>query len=165
MFLALVCFQAKETGMSLCAYSEINLHITWHVKENSPVLTDMIEVQTHDFLRGRVFDTPGAVFHEVGGTDDHVHLVASIQPDTLISEWIGKLKGSCSHFINGKIANRKVLQWQVGYGVVVFGTDHLPWVVNYVREQRKRHAEGRTFARLERTEPEDEAEEPSPQDE
>jgi len=141
--------------VSLRAYAEINLHLTWHVKNDQPVLTDMIEAQTHRFLRGRVFDTRGAIFHEVGGTDDHVHLVVSIQPDVLISDFVGKLKGSCSHFINSEIANRKVLAWQNGYGVVVFGTDHLPWVTEYVRSQRKRHKEGGTFDRLERTEPEE----------
>ena len=34
-----------------------------------------------------------------------------------------------------------------------FGTAHLPWVLAYVRNQRKRHAEGKTVERLERTEP------------
>ena len=141
--------------MSLRAYSEINLHITWHVKDNNPVLTDMIEAQTQRFIRGRAMSTPEVIFHEVGGTDDHVHLVASLPPNLLASEWIGKLKGASSHFINHEIANRQVLQWQAGYGVVVFGTRHLPWVVNYVRNQRRHHADGTTVDRLERTEPED----------
>ncbi|MBL7134408.1 MAG: IS200/IS605 family transposase [Phycisphaerae bacterium] len=139
--------------MSLRAYSEINLHITWHVKDNNPVLTDMIEAQAQRFLRGRVMSTPEAVFHEVGGTDDHVHLVVSLPPNELISEWIGKLKGASSCFINHEIATRQVLQWQAGYGVVVFGTKDLPWVVGYVRNQRRHHAEGRVVDRLERTEP------------
>jgi len=141
--------------MSLRAYSEINLHITWHVKDNSPILTDTIEAQTHRLLRGRVMSTPGALFHEVGGTDDHIHIVASLPPDELISGWIGKLKGASSHFINNEIANRKLLHWQVGYGVVVFGTAHIPWVVNYVRNQRKHHKDGTTIDRLERTEPDE----------
>jgi len=140
--------------MSIRAYSEINLHLVWHVKNNEPVLADMIEAQTHRFLRGRVFDTRGAIFHEVGGTDDHIHLVVSTQPDVLISDFVGKLKGGCSHFINNEIANRKVLGWQDGYGVVTFGTEHLLWVIRYVRNQRKHHEEGSTFERLERVDPE-----------
>jgi len=153
--------------MSIRAYAEINLHLVWRVKNSEPVLTDMIEAQVQRFLRGRVFDTRGTIFHEVGGTDDHVHLVISIQPDILISDFVGKLKGSCSHFINNEIANRKVLHWQNGYGVVVFGTEHLPWVVQYARDQRSRHEDGKTFDRLERTEPEDteEAEGPEPEEE
>jgi len=139
--------------MSLRAYSEINLHITWHVKNDNPILQDEIEIQAHRFIRGKVIATPGVYFHEVGGTDDHVHLVVTIPPALLISRWIGRLKGASSHFINHEIANRKLLEWQVGYGVVSFGTKDLPWVVNYVRNQRERHARGRASERLERTAP------------
>ena len=142
--------------MSLRAYSEINFHVTWHVKDNNPVLTDMIEAQAHRFLRGRAMSTPGAVFHEVGGTDDHVHLVVSLPPNELISDWIGKLKGASSYFVNHEIANRQILQWQAGYGVVTFGTKDLPWVVDYVGNQRRRHAEGKAVDRLERTAPPEE---------
>jgi REP element-mobilizing transposase RayT len=101
--------------MSTRAYSEINLHITWHVKDNNRILTDDIEAQTHRFLRGECFKTPGVFFHEVGGDDDHVHLAVSVPPTLTISEWIGRLKGGSSHFINHEIANLKLLDWQGGY--------------------------------------------------
>jgi len=139
--------------MSLRAYSEINLHITWHTKGDSPVLRDEIEAQTHRYLGGRVVQTEGAYHHETGGADDHIHLVVSIPPTLPISDWIGQLKGATSHFINHEIANADVLHWQAGYGVVSFGTKDLPWVVEYVRNQRRHHAGGRTFDRLERCEP------------
>ena len=148
--------------MSLRAYSEINLHITWHVMDNAPVLTDEVEAQTHRHLRGQAIKSRGVFFHEIGGTDDHVHLVVSISPALPISDWIGKLKGGCSHFINHEIVNRKLLDWQTGYGVVSFGTSDLPWVVEYVRNQRRRHAEGNIFERLERTEPPEEPPSPGP---
>ena len=64
--------------------------------------------------------------------------------------WVGKLKGAGSHFINHEIANRNVLDWQVGYGVVTFGAKDLPWAMGYVRDQREHHAHGRTVERLER---------------
>jgi len=152
--------------VSLRAYREINLHVTWHVKDNGPVLTDAIQTQTHRFLRARAFDTPGVVFHAVGGTDDHLHLAVSIPPTLLISEWVGKLKRGSSHFINHEIANKAVLQWQAGYGVVAFGSKDLPWVADYVRDQRRHHAEGRLFERLERTDPlEEPADQGPPPDE
>jgi len=142
--------------MSLRAYSEINLHITWHVKGNRPVLQDEVEIQLHRFLRGKAMESPGVYFHDVGGTDDHVHLVVSVPPTLPLAEWIGTLKGSSSHFINHRIANQKVLSWQEGYGVVSFGTKDLPWVLAYVRNQRTHHAEGgETHERLEQIEPAD----------
>ena len=86
--------------MSLKAYSEINLQIVWHVKDDIPVLRDDIEMQVHRYLCGQVVQNSGAFLHEIGGTDDHVHLVATVPPTLLISEWVGRLKGSSSHFIN-----------------------------------------------------------------
>jgi hypothetical protein len=67
------------------------------------------------------------------------------------------VKGTSSHFINNHVANRKILEWQAKYGVVSFGTRDLPWVVEYVSGQREHHASGKTHARLERTEIEEDA--------
>ncbi|MBN1341819.1 MAG: IS200/IS605 family transposase [Phycisphaerae bacterium] len=132
-------------------YSDINLHLTWHTKHDAPVLVDTVENRTHHYLRHRALQTPDVIVHEVGGTEDHVHLAVSIPPTVVIADWIGELKGSCSHHINHEVCNRKVLAWQDGYGVVSFGAKDLAWVVSYVRNQRKHHAEGRVYDRVERT--------------
>ena len=138
--------------MSRRAYHEINLHIVWHVKDNVPVLRDEIEAQVHKFLRDRAAGQPEIVWHGQGGTDDHVHLVVSVPPTLLIADWVGDLKGASAHYINHRIANRKVLEWQAGYGVVSFGTRDLAWVLEYVKNQRARHAARRAHDRLERAE-------------
>jgi putative transposase len=90
-------------------------------------------------------------FHEIGGIETHIHLVVTIPPMLGISEWIGQLKGASAHEINVKVGlSNKTLQWQTGYGVVSFGTGDLDWVKAYVRNQRRRHAEGKIVGRLER---------------
>ena len=139
--------------MSLRAYSEINLHLTWHVKDNSPVIRDEIEQKLHSFLKGKAAQSPGVKAQGVGGTDDHVHLVVSIPPTLQASVWIGEMKGASSHYINHVIANRQLLHWQTGYGVVSFGAKDLPWVLDYVRNQRDHHSNNTTQDRLERIEP------------
>jgi putative transposase len=76
----------------------------------------------------------------------------------VIADWIGKLKGASSHHVNHELANRKLLDWQTGYGVVSFGTKDLEWVVKYVRYQKEHHAQGTTVERLEKiADAEDEA--------
>jgi len=45
-----------------------------------------------------------------------------------------------------------VLYWQTGYGVVSSGTKDLPWIIEYIRNQKAHHAEGTTLDRLERIE-------------
>jgi len=130
-------------------YSEINLHMIWHTKNDEPVLQASIESRVHHYLQHQTLKTKGLFFHAVGGTDDHVHLVATIPPSLLISEWIGRLKGGGSFHINHEIANRKLLDWQMGYGVVSFATKDLPWIIEYVKNQREHHARGTTNKRLE----------------
>jgi putative transposase len=135
-------------------YSEINLHIVWHTKESAPVLTDQIEPRVRNHIKNAVLDTESCLFREIGGTENHVHLVVSVPPTLLISDWIGRLKGASSHYVNKEIANRKLLEWQTGYGVVSFGTRDLPWVMAYVGNQKQHHARGSTRDRLERIEKE-----------
>ena len=132
-------------------YSEINLHITWHTKNNNPVLTDSIEHRVHHYLEHAARKTKNVSFHAVDGTENHVHLAVTVPPGLLISEWIGKLKGGSSFYINHEIANRKLLDWQQGYGVVSFGTKDLKWVVDYVKNQKQHHAQGTANKRLERS--------------
>jgi putative transposase len=108
---------------------------------------------TYQFIRQRLINTPGIFFHEIGGTENHVHLVMSIAPTVLISDLAGKIKGSSSHEINrrtGRTVGPKALEWQPGYGVVSFGTKDLSWVTEYVCNQRQHHAHGTIHDRLER---------------
>ena len=138
--------------MAQRAYSETNLHIVWHVKDNQPALSDEIKTPLYRHLRDRALPQPGVFWHDVGGTHDHIHMAVSVPPTVTPSEWIGDLKGASAHYINHVIANRKMLEWQVGYGIVSFGTKDLPWVLEYVRDQPQHHAAGTTHERLERAE-------------
>ena len=75
----------------------------------------------------------------------------------LISDFIGRIKGGSAHDLNALPQWRKAIAWQSGYGVVVFGTQFLPWVNAYVDNQKEHHAKGTTVDRLERTSQEDDA--------
>jgi putative transposase len=137
--------------MSRNYYSEINLHLVWHTKNSSPLLTPEIELLAHRFLKQRIVATPGAFVHEIGGIETHVHLAVTVPPTLLISDFLGQLKGGSSHDVNQSLGGRqKELQWQTGYGIVSFGTGDLPWVIDYIRNQREHHNRGAVFERLER---------------
>ena len=72
------------------AYSEINLHITWHTKASAPLLTPDIELAVQRSIRDRCLDTSGVYFREIGGIESHVHLAVSIPPTLGISTFIGQ---------------------------------------------------------------------------
>ncbi|MEO7540067.1 MAG: transposase [Pyrinomonadaceae bacterium] len=133
--------------MSNRSYAEINLHITWHTKDDHPFIDSKIETGLYAFIKNRIVVMPNVYFHAVGGIADHVHIATSFYLPFEIDRWVGDLKGASSHEFG------KSLQWQLGYGVVSFGTKDLEWVVSYVRNQKERHRIGQVSERLERIEP------------
>ena len=131
-------------------YAEIHLHVTWHTKRNDAVIVNDIERHLYPYLDRRISEAEEVSLHAIGGVADHVHLAVTVPPTLHVSDWIGQLKGASAHYIDHRIANRKLLEWQAGYGVVSFGTKDLPWVVDYVRNQEQHHAREATQDRLER---------------
>ena len=101
--------------MSRNYYSEINLHVTWHVKASMPLLVAKLEAEVHHYIRGRCISSPGVFIHEIGGTDTHIHVCLSVPPTLTISDFVGQLKGSSSHDVNQKPGHGgKMLEWQAG---------------------------------------------------
>ena len=104
-----------------------------------PLLIPDVEEFTHRWLKQELVNRDGVYVHEIGGTENHVHLCIEIVPTVLISELIGQLK-----------------QWKAGFGVVSFGAGDRDWVMRYIRSQRTHHARGNIQDRLERiTHPDD----------
>lgn len=135
--------------MSATVYSEINFHITWHTKNSVPMITHKIEDRLFRYLTHKIIESPGAHLHAIGGTETHIHIAASLEPNILVSDWVGKLKGSSSHYINHEV-HPKSLEWQRGYGIVTFGTRDIEWVIAYVRNQKEHHRNGTVHNRLEK---------------
>jgi putative transposase len=131
-------------------YSEINLHVVWHTKESRSLIKSQMAQTVYDHIRQRAIE-PGEIFiHQIGGTANHVHMVATIPPTVLISEWIGRIKGGSTHDLNEIAIFDGDFSWQTGYGVVSFGTRALSWVKAYVEDQQRHHDQDTWEERLER---------------
>lgn len=140
------------------AYWELYFHFTWHTKDNRPRINQRVEPLLYKYLIHRTLkETPGAIVHEVGGIEDHVHIAVSLPPTVLLSKWVGEIKGASSHHINHGPCGLHALEWQTGYGLVSFGKKDLPWVVAYIRNQREHHSRGTIVDRLERITHEEDA--------
>jgi REP element-mobilizing transposase RayT len=134
--------------MAKDCYHELFLHLVWHTKDSHNLIAPDWELKIHDIIRNRAVE--GRVFvHEIGGTRNHIHMVVRFSPTLAVSEWIGRVKGASSYEINHLNAPLS-MDWQSGYGVVSFGQNDLPWVVEYVRNQKNHHLRGTIFERLER---------------
>ena len=113
------------------------------------MITESIESRLYQFLTHKIIETSGARLHAIGGIKTHIHIGISLQPNILVSDWVGKLKGSSAYYINHEV-QPKALQWQRGYGIVTFGTKDLKWVVDYINNQKEHHRNGSVYDRLEK---------------
>jgi len=129
-------------------FHDICLHIVWHTKNDEPLLKGAPERAVHEFLRRRCAQTKGVFLHAIGGTETHIHLALSIEPFVSISDLTGDLKGASSRVINRQ-KGFKALYWQRGFGVVSFGRKNLPFVAEYIANQKEHHAKGTAYERLE----------------
>jgi putative transposase len=125
-------------------------HLVWSTKERLPLIKPDKEAELYGYIIGKA-DYLGCITHAINGTENHIHIVASIPPSLSISQFVKRIKGSSSHHWNHTLAtNLDKLYWQDGYGVFSLGSKQLETAVNYVKNQKIHHSQGTAIAALER---------------
>ena len=79
---------------------------------------------------------------------DHVHLVCSVPVSISVSDFVKLIKGGSS-YSTSRHSQSHALRWQRGYAYMTFAKHDLEAVINYVRGQKKHHAEGNLWPSLE----------------
>jgi putative transposase len=130
-------------------YWQLFHHLVWTTKGREPLVTPEIEPTVYGFLRAKAIGL-GAVLFALGGTEDHVHLVAAIPPSIAVSTFVRQVKAVASTKFN-KSGNSAILYWQNEYGAFSFDGKRLPNVVAYVENQKQHHSQNQLIPVLERT--------------
>ena len=126
-------------------YWRLHYHFVWTTFDRTPGLTDHLCPLVYRSLYARA-KRLGVIVHQIGGTEDHVHVVASVPPKLAVAECVGQLKGASSHTANDALRIASAFRWESGYGAVSLGERSLPSVIDYVRKQREHHAGGSLIA-------------------
>ena len=134
-------------------YAEAFHHFVWATKTRQPMIVEALEARLHGYIRKQC-ETLGVEVHALNGTPDHLHLACSLPPKLSVADFMQKIKGSSSHFINHLPEVQEDvtvgLYWQPGYGWLTFSKKELPRVMGYIDSQKAHHAEGRLWEKLER---------------
>lgn len=80
---------------------------------------------------------------------DHVHVAVSINPAIAVADWTGQIKGSTAYDINMLFKPDETFRWQRGYGVRTFGAKQLPFILEYIKNQKIHHAKDKLQIYLE----------------
>ena len=124
-------------------------HLVWGTKERHSLITTDIEPMLYGYILGKAH-TLGGVAHAIGGMEDHIHLIVSIPPKISIADFVQRIKGSSSHYLNHlQIELPFEFGWQRGYGVMSMGRKQIDTAVAYVRNQKTHHEQNDVIPALE----------------
>jgi putative transposase len=131
-------------------YHRLFYHVIWRTFLSRPDITTETEKVLYPFLIEKAKGYH-CYAHGANGVEDHVHLAISIPPSIAVSDVIGKLKGSSSHFLNRQLQITQGFSWQGGFGVFTFAEKDLPGILAYIRSQKEHHRAKTLIDGLEQT--------------
>ena len=76
---------------------------------------------------------------QVGGVEDHIHMLVMAKPIHSPSDIAKWLKADSSKWIHTEFDNMGTFGWQDGYGVFSVSRSSVPAVVEYIKNQREHH--------------------------
>jgi len=88
---------------------------------------------------GGIIKGEGGVLLEIGGMADHIHLAVKLKPVHALSEFMRKVKGNSSKWLNDQNRLSERFSWQDGYGAFSVSESQISNVMQYIREQEKHH--------------------------
>ena len=131
-------------------YTELFYHFVWSSKNREPLISLDVEPLLFSQIRSKCGEL-GVLVHALNAMPDHVHLCCTMPTSLSIADFVEKVKGSSSHFINKRTDVGIKLYWQAGYGALTVSKRHLATVVNYIDNQKQHHSENKLSGKLERT--------------
>ncbi len=119
-------------------YSNLNYHIVFSTKYRDSLIHQSIEDELYLYIGGIIRDEEGILL-EIGGTENHIHLVIKLKPAHFIPDILRLIKGSSSRWINNHKKTEMYFSWQTGYGAFSVSKAELPQIQAYVCRQKEHH--------------------------
>jgi len=120
------------------SYCNLLYHLVFSTKHREPWLHDDISTRTHKYLGGALRRERGVALI-VGGTSDHVHILAKLRQDKPVSDVLRDIKSNSSGWIHETFADLPQFGWQTGYGAFTVSSSQVEKVRRYILKQEQHH--------------------------
>jgi putative transposase len=124
-------------------YTSLHYHVVFSTKNRERWIKSRIEERVWSYLGG-IAREHEMVAQQIGGVEDHVHLVLGMRASMGVSKAVQLLKGVSSKWMNETFPDLRGFAWQDGYGAFTVSKSQLPVTIDYVARQREHHRT-RTF--------------------
>ncbi|MGE5559104.1 MAG: IS200/IS605 family transposase [Bacillota bacterium] len=113
-------------------------HTVWVTKFHQPLMDDALREKLYPYILGKIAEYGGKAV-AAGGTADHIHVLLYLPTQFSTSQFIGRLKGSSSHWVNHFYRPGGGFAWQRGYGLLEIAGEFLPSIRSYIENQEEYH--------------------------
>jgi len=120
------------------SYSTLLVHVVFSTKDRVRSMDAKIRPDLFAYMGGIVREVGGAA-RLINGTEDHVHMLASLPADVAIAECLRIVKTNSSRWVHQKFGNHRSFAWQAGYGAFSVSASNEKQVVRYIRDQERHH--------------------------
>src|SRR5436190_9860613 len=122
-------------GMS---YVSSYFHCVFSTKERRPLITPDLRQRLWPFLGGIARQNKMKAI-EVGGVEDHVHVLLSLPSTLAISKALQLLKGGSSKWVHETFPEHRLFGWQEKYGAFSTSVSQLDRTVRHIKGQERHH--------------------------
>jgi putative transposase len=119
--------------------SRVVIHIVFSTKNRFAFLNDReLQRRMHAYL-ARIFNEHDSPAMEVGGTENHVHILCLLSRNHSISEVIKEAKANSSSWAKTLGDRCLKFSWQSGYGVFSIHQSQIEHTRRYIQGQAEHH--------------------------
>jgi len=119
-------------------FTSCYLHCVWSTKDRRRLITPDLQQRLWPYLGGIARANKMAAI-EIGGVEDHIHVLFSLPSTLSISKAIQLLKGNSSKWIHETFPEHRTFEWQEGYGAFSIGVSGIVATVEYIQNQAEHH--------------------------
>jgi REP element-mobilizing transposase RayT len=119
-------------------YTALFYHIVFSTKNRVAFLRPDIEERVWAYIGGIARQHKMTAI-QVGGIEDHLHVLVNAPPTIAPFEMAKWLKAESSKWMHETFPDLQAFGWQDGYGAFSVSKANVPNVVSYIRNQRAPH--------------------------
>ena len=120
------------------SYTSLHYHIVFGTRGRRPHLTSELSRRVLSYIVGIVKNEKGTLI-AVGGTQDHVHLLSGLHPETAVASFLRTVKANSSKWVHENFPDQAEFAWQAGYGAFSVSHSNLDQVRAYIENQEEHH--------------------------
>ena len=119
-------------------YTNLLYHIIFSTKQRQRLITNDFKEELYRYIGG-IIRAEGGIQLEIGGTDDHVHILAKLKPAESVSQMLNRIKANSSKWINENEKSSVRFAWQEGFAAFTVSESQVEPVRQYIRNQEQHH--------------------------